>query len=116
MAEALIEIVDTHLRGCLPPGVPPSYRQITRARWAEDRRKRRVIEADLVMFDGAFASVRVTEHRMLFGEVVRSHRFVMETAVFWEDGAWHRDDPGEFAWDTIRSGHPAQLEMFGAVA
>ena len=75
-------IVDAHLRGCLPPGVPPSYREIVGAR----RLNGKVIAADLIMFDGESAVVTLTN-----GWTGLSHRFHMPSAVYWERGRWNRE-------------------------
>lgn len=90
----LTAFVDAHLRGCLPPGVPPSYSEIVDVQErTEDRH--RIVEATVVMFDGERAMVRLMKHRGAargFWESIWSHRWLMDRAVYWEDGAWHRDD------------------------
>lgn len=85
MGAALIRIVDEHLRGCLPPGVPPSYREILGAQ-AAGRGKPKQIEAHLIMFDDLPAAVLLTKWKMGW-----SHRWFMSSAVYWGNGRWHRE-------------------------
>jgi len=109
---ALIRQVDEHLRGCLPEGVPPSYRDIVDAR-SKGSGKAKTICANLVMFDGEPAQIVLTEHKPKrdaagpFAVPIWSHRWVMDQAVFWEDGAWHRDDADEFGGSRPQMGGAA---------
>lgn len=82
------DFVDAHLRGCLPPGVPPSYRSIVSAEFVGRGRERRAV-AGLVMFDGLPAQVSVRA----WG--IPGHRFVDLPGgdVSFEDGRWIRIDP-----------------------
>lgn len=80
-------IVDAHLRACLPPGVPPSYARITRARKIGTGRSAEII-AELIMFDGFEGRVSLRQH----GPELWSYRFfhLPEGDISFEDGRWIR--------------------------
>lgn len=90
------QLVRQALEAALPPGVPPSFREIVGARFIA----KNAATAELVMVDGLPATVSLT--RWAFGW---SHRFThMEGgALSFEDGRWTRvDEP--------------QLDLFGRAA
>lgn len=80
--------VDEALRECLPPGVPPSYRSISAARFT--RASKRAAEADVMMFDGQAGRVRVWETGGL-----RAHHWVStgDSPLSFEGNRWRRVDP-----------------------
>lgn len=83
-----IQWVDDALRECLPPGVPPSYRSISAARFT--KASKRAAEADVTMFDGQAGRVRVWEISGL-----RAHHWVStgDSPLSFEGNRWRRIDP-----------------------
>lgn len=98
------EIVDKHLRGCLPPGVPPSYSKVI---WAEQKMKGRrpVWEALLLMFDGKPGRVEVFKGGR--GVEIWGHRWtdLPGGSCSYEGGRWIRIDP-----ETLEP-FPTQLDL-----
>lgn len=82
---------DTHLRGCLPPGVPVSYRQIVRAKRIGSGR-RQIIRAELVMFDGEPATVEVFKAGEVLGVAMWGHYWTAMPGgpCSFEEGRWQR--------------------------
>lgn len=86
------EHVDRALRACLPPGVPPAYVSIDGARYVSSQ-PRHEAEAELTMFDGRPAKVRVW-----FWDR-RGHAYAHEwidtgsQPCSFEGGRWVRIDP-----------------------
>lgn len=88
----------------LPPGVPPSFREISSASFIGSGRSRRA-RAALVMFDGQPATVECWQAGMC-----RAHTFTYMPggAVSWEDCAWVRcDDAGNILASGLSS-HSSQ--------
>lgn len=97
--------IDGALRACLPPGVPPSFQSIVSARWTGAGRKR-VAEAELTMFDGLPAKVRVWRYGSYPDALAHTFHGLPGGDVSFEDGRWIRIDP------TTLEPAPAQLEIF----
>ena len=97
--------IDRALRACLPQDVPPSFTRIISARWTRTRRKR-VAEADLTMFDGQPAKVRVWRYGSYPDALAHTFHDLPGGDVSYEDGRWIRIDPATL--EPVR----AQLEMF----
>lgn len=93
------------LRACLPPGVPPSFQSIVTARWTGTGRKR-VAEAELTMFDGQPAKVRVWRYGSYPDALAHTFYDLPGGDVSFEDGRWVRIDR------TTLEPVSAQLEMF----
>lgn len=95
------QFIDTHLRACLPPGVPPSYSKIVQAVFV-GRGKDRQALADLIMFDGLPAKV------MIRTTGLKPHRFIDLPGgdVSFEDGRWIR------ICRTTLEPMPAQMPLF----
>lgn len=98
-AADLVAVVERHLEASTPRGVPASHTSVTAVRVVSDDSKHRVLDADVTLFDGEQALLRVTEHRGFAGPMW-SHRWFMDRPVFWRDGAWHRGEEGTRIWDT----------------
>lgn len=89
MAAVAREYIDAALRACLPDGVPPSFRSINNARFVGVGRDRPA-EADLTMFDGLPARVRV----WLWGPSSYAHAWLDMPGgdCSFEAGRWIRID------------------------
>lgn len=89
------DLVDHHMRGVLPPGVPPSYRNIISAGFVGSGKKRTIV-AELEMFDGERAVVEVFSWGKHDGRPCSGHRWLAWSGApcFFEDGAWKRDVDG----------------------
>ncbi len=87
--ESATGIVRDHLASVLPPGTPPKYREIVSARFFGTGRSRQAI-ADLVLFDGLPATVRVFGWR----RGMAGHCFIDLPGgdCSFEDGRWIRID------------------------
>lgn len=83
--------VDAHLNGCLPPGVPRSYRRIVKAKRVGSGRHQ-VLRAELIMFDGEPATVEVFKAGEAFGITMWGHHWTSMPggACAFEDGRWQR--------------------------
>jgi hypothetical protein len=99
--ETAADIVARHLLDVLPKGVPPSHREIVSARLVGSGRSRTAV-AELIMFDGAHATVEVFSwgHQgpVRHGHVPSSvkqygHRWLVWNgpAACFENGQWKRD-------------------------
>lgn len=97
--------IEGALRACLPPGVPPSFHSIVSARWIGAGRKR-VAEAELTMFDGLPAKVRVWQYGKYLDALAHTFHDLPGGDVSFEDGRWIRIDPATL--EPVS----AQLEMF----
>ena len=97
--------IDRALRASLPLGVPPPYTRMVSARWTGAGRKR-VAEADLTMFDGQPAKVRVWRYGSYPDALAHTFHDLPGGDVSYEDGRWIRIDPATL--EPVR----AQLEMF----
>ncbi|MEH3063838.1 MAG: hypothetical protein PGN33_14215 [Methylobacterium radiotolerans] len=100
------------LLAVLPPGVPPSFLDITAA-WYEGKGRRRKAVALVVMFDGMPATVELSVGGKMGGYTVWSHRWtdMPGGACSWEGDRWVRcDEDGNIL--------PAQgsLDLAGRVA
>ena len=100
-----VAFIDAALRACLPPGAPPSFTLIISARWIETGRKR-VAEADLTMFDGLPAKVRVWRYGSYPDALAHTFYDLPGGDVSFEDGRWVRIDRATL--EPVA----AQLEMF----
>jgi hypothetical protein len=81
------------LLAVLPPGVPPSFREITAARFVGTGRARKAV-ADLVMYDGRPATAEVDVGGRLGDSTVWRHRWtdMPGGACSWEGDRWVRCD------------------------
>jgi len=82
------DVVQRHLLGVLPPGVPPSFSRIDSAEFQGSGRGRTAVAA-LIMVDGLPATVEV----FAWGAGCSGHRWLKweGDALFFEDGRWQRD-------------------------
>lgn len=88
------EAVRLVLMAALPPGSPPSFREIAAARFTGSGRGR-VAVADLVMFDGLPATAEVFAGGKMLGHTVWGHRWTKMAGgpCVLEDGRWQRVVP-----------------------
>ena len=103
--ESASSFIDNALRAALPPDVPPSFTRIVSARWTGTGRKR-VAEAELTMFDGQPAKVRVWRYGSYPDALAHTFHDLTGGDVSFEDGRWIRIDR------TTLEPVSAQLEMF----
>lgn len=84
--------VKAHLLDVLPPGVPPSYKDILSAEYVGSGRKRTAV-AELVMFDGERAVVEVFWWGSFDSVKCYGHRWLVWNgpAAYFEGGEWKRD-------------------------
>ena len=93
--------VAERLQACLPPGVPPSYREIVSARYERSGAARAAI-ADLIMFDGLPARVQIST----IGLMPQRYTDLPGGDLSFEGGRWIRIDP------VTLEPFPAQGELF----
>ncbi|WP_286963816.1 hypothetical protein [Methylobacterium sp.] len=81
------------LLACLPPGVPPSFREITSARFVGSGRNRKAV-AHLVMYDGRPATAEVFVAGKHESFAMWGHRWteMQGGACSWEGDRWVRCD------------------------
>lgn len=85
------EWVEHALRACLPPGIPSSYRSIDGARYISSH-PRHEATADLSMFDGRPAKVRVWRYAN-HPDAIAHHFFELPGGdCSYENGRWVRVD------------------------
>ena len=97
--------IEGALRACRPPDVPPSFTHIVSARWTGSGRKR-VAEADLIMFDGQPAKVRVWRYGSYPDAIAHTFHDLPGGDVSFEDGRWIRINR-----ETLEP-VPAQMDLF----
>ena len=93
--------VAERLHACLPPGVPPSYREIVSARY-ERSGAARVAIADLIMVDGLPGRVQIST----IGLMPQRYTDLPGGDLSFEGGRWIRIDP------VTLEPFPAQADMF----
>jgi len=85
------EHVDQALRACLPEGCPPSYRSIDAARYTSAQ-PRHEATAELTMFDGRPAKVRVWLHARNRDAFAHEWTEMPGGDCSFENGRWIRID------------------------
>lgn len=97
--------VEQALRACLPPGVPPSWHSIDGARYVSAQ-PRHEATAELTMFDGLPAKVRVWLYGRGSDAFAHEWTYLPGGHCSYEDGRWQRINP-----ETLEP-FPDQPDMF----
>jgi hypothetical protein len=101
--------VEQVLRSCLAPGVPPSWHSIDGARYVSAQ-PRHEATAELTMFDGLPAKVRVWFYASGSDACAHEWTYMPGGHCSFEDGRWVRIDP-----ETLEP-FPEQRDMFATLA
>lgn len=101
--------IEQALKACLPPGVPPSWRSIDGARYISSQ-PRHEATAEVTMFDGQPAKVRVWLHARNRDAFAHEWTEMPGGDCSFEDGRWVRIDRATM--EPV----PAQGSLFGIPA
>jgi hypothetical protein len=85
-------VVESYLASLLPPGTPPQHRSVAGVCYVGSGRNR-VIQAELVMFDGLPGTIEIFQWKHGLGH--RWKAMPGGKAHFFEDGCWRRESEDE---------------------